>query len=145
MKIYLGADHAGFELKEQLKKKLEKEEYKAKDLGALKYKKLDDHPDYAKKVALKLKKNPKAIGILFCGSGVGVCMAANKYKHIRAANCPTMDAAYRTRRHNDANVLCLSGRNVSPKKAWLIFKKFINTSFEGGRHGRRVQKMAKLG
>lgn len=153
MKIYLGADHAGFELKENLKKKLQGEKYIIRDMGALKYKKLDDYPDYAKKVALKLaprlrsgsSKKTQAIGILICGSGVGICMAANRYKHIRAANCPTIYAAYRTRMHNDANVLCLSGRNLSQKKAWLIFKKFVNTPFKGGRHARRVKKMSKMG
>lgn len=138
--IYLGADHAGFELKEFLKNKLEKN-YEVVDVGAEKYIKTDDYPDYAEKLAQKMKSDEKARGILVCGSGIGMSIAANRHKHVRAASCVNKKMAEYARRHNNANVLALGGRFVSKKTAWEIAGVFFKTEFEGGRHGRRVEKL----
>ncbi|MEA3272071.1 MAG: RpiB/LacA/LacB family sugar-phosphate isomerase, partial [Patescibacteria group bacterium] len=118
MKIFLGADHAGFKLKEQIKKYLEKSGHKVLDEGALKYNKKDDYPDFAAKVAKKVKGDNS--GVLVCGSSHGVCIAANKFKGVRAVAVSNTKDAKLTRQHNDANVLCLSGWDLSLSRAKKI-------------------------
>lgn len=140
--IHLGADHAGFQLKEKLKKALAKK-YTVKDHGALHFDKDDDYPDYAAKVARAVQKNGK--GILICGSAEGICIAANKFKKIRAVPVWTLENARLSREHNDANILCLSGWQLPLKKAEKIVSLWLATPFSGAeRHKRRIAKLEKL-
>lgn len=144
MNIYLGADHAGFRLKEQIKNYLKKVGYKVSDRGAFKFQKTDDYPDFAAKVAKKIKKENDR-GILFCGSSHGVCVAANKFKGIRAVAVSNVRDAKLTREHNDANVLCLSGWNFKLDAAKKIADAWLQTKFSGEeRHMRRIKKIEKL-
>lgn len=140
--IHLGADHAGFELKKHLKKFLRKK-YAVKDWGARSYNKNDDYPDYAAKVAKAVQKN--GVGILICGSAEGICIAANKFKKIRAVPVWTLENARLSRQHNDANVLCLSGWQLSKKKAERIILTWLKTPFsQEERHARRIKKIDAL-
>jgi len=139
-KIFLSSDHGGFRLKELIKDLLIKNNYTIKDLGCFS---LDavDYPDYAKLLSDKLETDINAQGILFCGTGIGISMAANRYSHIRAALCTTVEMASKSRKHNNANVLALGGRIISDKLAIDIVYKFLNTDFEAGRHSLRVNKI----
>lgn len=149
--IYLGADHAGFKLKEKIKAWLKKEKIVFEDLGNLKYDKDDDYPDFAAKVARAVVKN-KSFGILFCGSAEGVCIAANKIKGIRAVNPQGVIQARLAREHEDANVLCLAGGaslepqpGVSVSHARKMIKVFLKTPFsQEKRHVRRINKIKAL-
>ena len=142
MTIYLSADHAGFKLKEQIKKYLEKK-YNVSDLGAFKFEKTDDYPDFAAKVAKKVSVG--GMGILFCGSSHGVCIAANKIRGARAVAVSNIRDAKLTREHNDANVLCLSGWNLKLDAAKKIIDAWLKTEFSGEeRHARRVGKIKQL-
>lgn len=144
MKIYLGADHAGFKLKEALKVYLKDKGIDYEDLGNKKLNPKDDYPDYGYKVA-KTVAATNAKGILICGSSFGVCMVANKIKGIRAASVTNEDDAIKTREHNDANVICMSGWNLSKEKAAKIVDKFLTTKFSTAkRHRRRVNKIKKI-
>lgn len=141
--ILLGADHAGFALKEHLKKFLQKKGYDVKDMGAYKLVKTDDYPDYAAKVAKAVQKSGK--GILVCGSAEGVCIAANKFRGIRAVAVWTVQNAKLSREHNDANILCLSGWQLSKKTAEKIALTWLKTPFsKEKRHVRRIQKIKRL-
>jgi ribose 5-phosphate isomerase B len=141
--IHLGADHAGFELKEHLKKYLQKKGYNIIDHGAKKLNKKDDYPVYAAKVAKSVQK--KGMGILICGSAEGICIAANKIKGIRAVPVWTLQNAKLSRQHNDANVLCLSGWELSKKKAEQIALTWLKTSFsKEARHIRRLKEIKRL-
>ncbi len=143
MTVNIGADHAGFALKEHLKKFLQKKKYDVKDMGAHKLIKTDDYPDYAAKVAKAVQKGGK--GILACGSAEGVCIAANKFKGIRAVAVWTVQNAKLSRQHNDANILCLSGWQLSKKNAEKIALTWLKTPFSGEkRHVRRIQKIKRL-
>jgi ribose 5-phosphate isomerase B len=139
-KIAIGADHAGFEYKELLKKWLEKNGYLTKDFGTYS---LDsaDYPDFAHPVASAVEKKEYDLGVLVCGSANGVAMTANKHQGIRAAICWTEELASLARLHNNANVLCIPARFISEELAEKILDKFLHTSFEGGRHERRVDKI----
>jgi RpiB/LacA/LacB family sugar-phosphate isomerase len=139
-KILIASDHAGFELKSLLKKELTNLGFSVVDLGCNSAEKSVDYPDFAQKLCKKLKKE---FGILICGSGIGISIAANRFKHIRAALCHNVKSASLTRAHNDANVLCLGARMISQKTSLAITKKFLNTKFEGERHARRVAKLSK--
>lgn len=131
---YIASDHAGFKLKENILKKLKD----LKDLSP-KFNKDDDYPIIAKRLCNKINKNSK--GILICGSGVGVCIAANKFKGIRAALCNDIKCARLSKEHNDANVLCLSG-SLTTDKALKIIKKWFDSSFScAPRHLRRVSQI----
>ena len=151
MKIYLGADHGGFKLKQSIKKFLIRKGYSVVDMGNKKYVKTDDYPDYGIKVGKKVAKNKKSFGILFCGSAEGICIAANKIKKIRAVAVWNLETARLSREHNDANVLCLSGGamkkpskqlTLSPKKAENIILKWLKTEFtKEKRHIRRIKKI----
>lgn len=141
--LYLGADHAGFKLKEGVKKFLDKKGIKYKDLGAKELNNHDDYVDYAYEVGKKIRKGTK--GILFCGSGFGMCIAANKLKNVRAVNVYTAREAELARMHNDANILCLSGWMITRNMAKKIITKFLNTKFSKAiRHTRRLKKIKML-
>lgn len=146
MKIYLGADHAGFKLKEEMKKHLKKEGYAVIDKGNTKLVMTDDYPDYGYAVAKAVAEaKGKAMGILFCGSAQGICIAANKVKGIRAVAVVNERDAKATREHNDANVLCLSGWNMPGKKAEKIIKAWLKTEFTyEPRHVRRIRKIISI-
>lgn len=142
--VFLGADHAGFELKENLKKSLQDACYALTDISSGPADPNDDYPDIAKKVAEKILTQ-KALGILICGSGNGVCLAANKIKGIRAAVGYNTQAAKWAREHLDANILCLAGRALNPEYASAIARHFLETPFsEEERHKRRIEKIKKM-
>lgn len=138
--IHIGSDHAGYELKEKLKENLAGKGFELKDHGTHSLESVD-YPDYSHEVA-KAVEGDDQLGILICGSANGVAMAANKHAGIRAAICWTKEIAALARSHNDANVLCLPARFISDKEAEEIIDTFLSSSFEGGRHQRRVSKIA---
>ncbi len=140
--IILASDHAGYLLKEEIKKFFNKENIIAIDVGCYSREQVDDYPDFAKAGNIKVLEDPRNVGIYVCGSGIGMSMAANRNPKIRAALCRNETDASLARMHNDANVLCLGGRFTKPKKAIKIVKIFLTTDFEGGRHARRVKKMS---
>lgn len=140
-KIAIGADHAGFELKEHLKKWLQQSGYSVKDFGAFSIESAD-YPDFAHPLATAIEKKEFELGVLVCGSGNGVAITANKHQGIRAALCWEEDLAALSRQHNDANVLCLPSRYISQQLAEKITDRFLHSSFEGGRHARRVGKIS---
>ena len=139
-KIFLSSDHAGFELKEKVKHYLIKNFIEFEDLGCAS---LDpvDYPDCAKILSKKLITENDSKGILFCGTGIGISMAANRFPHIRAALCTSVEMASKSRKHNNANVLALGGRIVKDELALEIVKEFLDTDFEAGRHSLRVDKI----
>ncbi|MBK5278691.1 MAG: ribose 5-phosphate isomerase B [Bacteroidia bacterium] len=139
-KIAIGADHAGFEYKEVLKKWLEKNDYPIKDFGTY-TSDSSDYPDFAHPVASAVEKNEFEFGLLICGSANGVAITANKHQGVRAAICWNEELAGLARQHNNANVLCLPARYVSIDLAGKILDRFLHTNFEGGRHDRRVGKI----
>ena len=139
-KIFISSDHAGFYLKESIKNYLNKKKIYFQDLGP-KNDKSVDYPDYAHKVAKKVKSNKNNIGILVCGSGTGMNIAANKHKNIRAAQCFNLKSTKLSRLHNDANIITLGSRLISKKNALKFIGVFLNTKFNGGRHLRRVKKI----
>jgi len=141
MKIAIGSDHAGFEYKEHLKGWLSNNGYEAIDFGTHKSE-AADYADFAHPVSLAVEKKEPEIGILVCGSANGVAITANKHQGIRAAICWTEELASLARRHNDANIVCLPARFIDLVTAERILDKFLNTSFEGGRHALRVGKIS---
>ena len=140
-KIAIGADHAGFEYKEQLKKWLNQKGYATKDFGTYSSESAD-YPDFAHPVASAVEKNEFDLGLLICGSANGVAMTANKHQGIRAAICWKEELAETARTHNNANVLCIPAKHISIELAEKILDKFLHSPFEGGRHGRRVDKIS---
>jgi ribose 5-phosphate isomerase B len=143
MKIALGADHAGFELKEKVRGYLQKNGYEVQDEGTVSNESVD-YPDFAKKVAEDVVEKRAELGILVCGSGIGMSIAANKVPGIRAANVASEYDAQYSREHNDANVLALGARTLDEPKAITIIDKWLKTPFAGGRHQRRVDKIAAI-
>ncbi len=142
--IYLGSDHAGWKLKQDLKTVLGELGQPYEDLGNQVEDPQDDYPDYALAVAEKVAENPGSMGILTCGSGEGVCIAANKVKGVRAVAVYTHDDAAKTREHNDANVLCLSGWHLTIDDARPVVEAFLATTFPGDeRHVRRLKKISE--
>jgi ribose 5-phosphate isomerase B len=139
-KIYISSDHAGFKLKEDIKDYLSKKKIKFQDLGPNNNDRVD-YPDFAHKVARKVKTNKKNVGILVCGSGMGMSIAANRHKNIRAAQCFNLKSTKLSRLHNDANVITLGSRLLSKKNALNCISVFLNTKFEGGRHTKRIKKI----
>lgn len=140
-KIAIGADHAGFEYKEQLRKWLGDNSYAVHDFGTYSSASAD-YPDFAHPVASAVETGGFDLGILICGSANGVAMTANKHQGIRAAICWNEELAELAREHNNANVLCLPARFISIDQAERITDRFLNASFEGGRHERRVNKIS---
>lgn len=142
-KIAIGADHAGFELKEKIKELLKELSFEVVDFGTYSSDSVD-YPLIAKDVATAVKKKDPDRGILICGTGIGMSVAANKIKGIIATNCYDADTARLSRQHNNSNILTLGGRMISFDKAKEILKAWLETDFEGGRHQRRVQEIRDL-
>ena len=139
-KIFISSDHAGFNLKEEIKIYLEKKKLKYQDLGPNSNTRVD-YPDYAHKVARKVKVNKNNIGILVCGSGTGMNIAANKHKNIRAAQCFNLKSTKLSRLHNDANIITLGSRLITKKNAIKFLSVFLKTRFDGGGHLKRIRKI----
>lgn len=143
MCIPIASDHAGFEAKENVKEILEELGQTAEDLGTYSDESVD-YPDFAVKVAEDVNSGNHSRGILICGSGQGVCMTANKYPNIRAALAYDEESAVMSRKHNNANVLCLPGRKLTSTELKQIVEAWLDTDFEGGRHERRTNKIKGL-
>ena len=141
--IVLAADHGGYLLKEEVKKHLDETGVEYIDRGTFSTVSVD-YPDMAKAACEKIVNGQCSLGLLFCGTGVGISIAANKIKGIRACCCSDTFSAKYTRMHNDANVLAMGGRVVGPGLACEMVDLFLNTPFEGGRHQRRVDKITRL-
>ena len=141
--IALGADHAGYELKEKIKSLLQSMRLEYQDFGTNSGESTD-YPDYAHSVAEAVSSGKAEYGILVCGTGIGMSIVANKHAGVRASNVETIEAARLARQHNDANVLALGARLTSWEKAKEIIEMFLLTKFEGGRHERRVKKIHTL-
>jgi len=139
-KIFISSDHAGFRLKEDIKSFLKKRKYSFIDLGPDNDNRVD-YPDYAHSVAKKVKINKNYKGILVCGSGMGMNIAANRHKNIRAAQCYNVKSTKLSRLHNDANIITLGSRLLSKKNALNCVSVFLKTKFEGGRHSKRIKKI----
>jgi ribose 5-phosphate isomerase B len=139
-KIFISSDHAGFKLKEEIKSHLLKKKLSFQDLGPFNDDRVD-YPDYAHKVARKVKSNKSNVGILVCGSGMGMNIAANRHKNIRAAQCFNLKSTKLSRLHNDANIITLGSRLLTKKLAINCVNTFLNTKFEGGRHSKRIKKI----
>lgn len=142
MNIAIGSDHAGFPLKEKLKAYLQSKSIEFKDFGCYTEERVD-YPDFAHAVAMGIINREFDFGLLICGSGNGINMAANKHRQIRSAICWMPEIAELARLHNDANILTLPGRYISEEDAKKCVDLFLNTAFEGGRHTERVKKIAK--
>ena len=138
-KILIASDHAGFKLKKQLIPLIEKK-IKLTDLGPVNDNSVD-YPDLALKLSKKISKSKNLFGILICGSGMGMAMAANKVKNVRAALCYSTKNTKLSRLHNNANIITLGSRLTSKKKAIQLINLFLSTKFEGGRHLRRIKKI----
>ena len=143
MKIALGADHAGYELKEKIKQHLQQKQIAVQDDGTNSTESVD-YPDFAAKVAHDVSGRRADLGILVCGSGIGMAISANKIDGIRAANVSSEYEAQMSREHNNANVLALGSRILQEDEAIRIVDKWLATSFAGGRHERRVEKITQL-
>jgi ribose 5-phosphate isomerase B len=140
-KIVIANDHAALDLKQKVVAQLEAKGFEVLNLGTDTEDSVD-YPDYADKLAEAIKQGEAALGVLICGSGIGISIAANRHKHIRAALCHSVETATLSRQHNNANVLVLGGR-VTPESVCLAcVEAFFTTEFEGGRHERRVEKMS---
>ncbi|MFA5360582.1 MAG: ribose 5-phosphate isomerase B [Candidatus Paceibacterota bacterium] len=143
--IYLGADHRGYYLKEEIKKFFNKEEIEFEDLGNLEYDKEDDYPDFAKKVALKISSSQKNKGVLICGSGIGMSIAANKFKGIRAGLCLSGYMAREAKKAIDINILCLAADLTDIATTKSIIDEWLKTSFKKEpRYLRRIKKIDQL-
>jgi ribose 5-phosphate isomerase B len=140
MRISIAADHAGYKLKEHIKEFLKKKGYTIKDLGTYSAK-AADYPDYAHALALSVENKESDFGISICGSGNGINMTVNKHQGIRSALCWNVEIAELARRHNNANVCALPARFISDDLAFQILDKFLSTSFDGGRHQIRIDKI----
>ncbi len=143
MKIAIGSDHAGYELKEKIKSELHRRGIQLSDAGTNSTDSVD-YPDFAHAVAESVASGQAERGILVCGSGIGMSIAANKVPGVRAANVSTEYEAQMSREHNDANVLALGARIVDDESAFKIVETWLNSEFSGGRHQRRVDKIAQI-
>ena len=140
-KIFVGADHAGFALKQKLVAELKRLGYEPVDVGPQSLDPADDFPDYAKPVAEAVSRGEVARGVLTCGSGIGMAIAANRYPRVRAALVWDPEVAAMSRKHNDANILVLPARFMSEADGLATLGTWLDTKFEGGRHQRRVEKI----
>ncbi len=144
MKIVIAADHGGYDIKQAIIKALTDDGHEVCDLGTDSADVSVDYPAYAKALCKKIQSGDANLGILCCGTGIGMSMAANKQRGIRAAALSDEFSAEMTRRHNNANVLCLGGRVIDAEKAVKLSRIFVGTDFEGGRHQRRVDMLEDL-
>jgi|YelNatPaOPRAMG01_1025707.scaffolds.fasta_scaffold11808_10 ribose 5-phosphate isomerase B len=142
MKIFIATDHAGFHLKEKIKKELTGK-YEIVDCGAFVFNEKDDYPDFIKKVGEAVSKG-KGVGIVLGGSGVGECIVVNKFKNVRGALVFNEYTARKSREHNNSNVICLGARIISERKALNLIKTWLSTPFENGRHSRRLKKLKEI-
>ncbi len=140
-KIFVGADHAGFDLKQKLVAELKRLGYEPVDVGPKTLDPSDDFPDYGKPVAEAVSNGTARRGILTCGTGLGMSYVANRYPRVRAAMVWSPEIAELSRKHNDANILVLPSRFMSDDESLDILHRFLDTPFEGGRHQRRVEKI----
>lgn len=143
MRIAVGSDHRGCQLREQIIALLRTKKHDVDDMGAVSPESVD-YPDFAALVAEKVSDQRVDRGILICGTGIGMAIAANKFRGVRAAPCTDEVTAEMSRRHNDLNVLCLPGNMLSPRIVERIVDVWIDTPFEGGRHERRIEKIRQL-
>lgn len=143
MNIAMGADHAGWKLKEEVKKALEQNGHKVVDQGTNGEESVD-YPDYAERVARSVAKGECERGILFCGTGIGMSIAANKIKGVRAAVCHDAFTTEMSRKHNDANVFCAGTRVLDPESVKQLVLMWLQVPFEGGRHQKRIDKIGQL-
>ena len=143
MRIALGADHAGYELKDKIKQHLQQQGFDVRDEGTSSAESVD-YPDYARAVAHDVSQQRADLGILVCGSGIGMAIAANKVDGIRAGNVSSEYEAQMSREHNNANVLALGARIINVDAAFRIVDKWLTTQFAGGRHERRVEKIMAI-
>ncbi len=141
--IAIGSDHGGYELKEHLKKHLDEKNIQYKDFGCYDESSVD-YPDIAQAVCNAIKENECENGILVCGTGIGISIAANKIDGIRAAHCHDVYSAEMTKRHNNANVICMGGRVIGRELAFKIVDAWLDAEFEGGRHQTRIDKIHNL-
>jgi ribose 5-phosphate isomerase B len=141
-KIAVVSDHAGFYLKEKILKFLIREKYDVKDIGCFSDDQPVDYPDYGHPLAISVSAGEYDLGISICGTGNGINMVVNKHQGIRSALCWNEEISRLARAHNDANICALPGRFISESEAYLIVKTFLNTSFEGGRHKPRIDKIS---
>ena len=139
-KVGIASDHAGFELKEFVKKWLEEKNYEYKDFGTCSTESTD-YADYAHPLGYAIEEGECYPGVAICGSGEGISMTLNKHQGVRAALCWIPEIAHLARQHNDANVLVMPGRFIDTEMASKILEEFFNTSFEGGRHAKRIAKI----
>lgn len=142
-KVFIGSDHAGFNVKSILIEHLENLNIDYEDLGTYS-EDMVDYPDYGVKVALSVSQNPETLGVLICGSGIGMSIVANKVKGIRAAVCNEPLSAKLSREHNNANILCLGARLIGILMAIEVLNTFLNTDFLGDRHELRVKKIIEM-
>ncbi|BED93141.1 MAG: ribose 5-phosphate isomerase B [Candidatus Paraimprobicoccus trichonymphae] len=141
--LYIGSDHAGFNLKEKLKIHFDIKLINFEDVGI--YNKFDfDYPIIAEILTKKILEHKRNLGILICGTGIGMCISANKIKKVRAAVCFDEDYSELARKHNNINVLCLGARFISSELAIKIVEVFLNTKFDGGRHSKRLKLISKM-
>lgn len=147
-KIYLGGDHAGFALRGRLATHLRDRGYEVADVGAFTLDPEDDYPDFAAAVGRGVRddadKGAASLGVLVCGSGAGVCIAANKFRGVRAAAATSRETAHLARSHNDANVMCVGARLAPEPEVIAIVDAWLDATFEGGRHARRVDKISAI-
>lgn len=141
MKIAIATDHAGFELKEKIKKLLLEKKYQVKDFGSYSFHSVD-YPDYIHPAASSVENKESNFGIILCGSGQGAAMTANKHQGVRAALCWNVKVSQLARRHNNANILTIPVRFVSESLAFEIINSFFSSDFEGGRHQDRINKIS---
>ncbi|HHV74794.1 MULTISPECIES: ribose 5-phosphate isomerase B [unclassified Thermoanaerobacterium] len=141
--IAIGSDHGGYELKEAIKKHLEERGIEYKDFGTFSEESVD-YPDYAREVAEAVASGQFEKGILLCGTGVGISIAANKVPGIRAAHVSDAFSARYSKEHNNANVLCMGGRVVGPGLATLLVDEWLDAEFQGGRHQKRIDKISEI-
>jgi len=142
-RMVVGSDHAGFRAKENIKKYLEGAGYMVEDVGTHSEESVD-YPDFAKAVGERVAATDRALGVLVCGTGIGVSIAANKVEGIRAALAHDSLTARRAREHNDANVIALGGKVVGDDEAIAIVQEFLSAEFAGGRHQRRIDKISEM-
>ncbi|MCD6497894.1 MAG: ribose 5-phosphate isomerase B [Deltaproteobacteria bacterium] len=140
-KVIAGSDHGGYALKAALVARLREDGWDVEDVG-VETERSVDYPTYAFEVAKRIVADPNALGLLICGTGLGMSVAANKVPGIRATVCSEPYSSTMARRHNDANVLCMGGRVVGPELGWSTLSAFLETEFEGGRHQRRLDLIA---
>lgn len=144
-RIYVGADHAGYDLKTKLVAELRRLGYEPVDVGAATLDPADDFPDFGRLVAQAVSDGQARRGVLTCGTGLGMGMVANRYPHVRAAVVWKPEVAEMSRKHNDSNVLVFPARHIDHAEALESLRRWLDTDFEGGRHARRVEKMERPG